>query len=100
MAEEREASQFSCCETFSPLDGMKRDNLAALAKKVSVARCPPAACCSRRATPTSAPSGWSAGMVELREGERTVAMIRGGTAEARNPLHPQLPRTRHRARRR
>jgi rhodanese-related sulfurtransferase len=33
-----------------------------------------------------------AGMVELREGERTVAMIRGGTAEARNPLAPNFPR--------
>ena len=31
-------------------------------------------------------------MVELREGERTVAMIRGGTPEARNPLLPRLPR--------
>ena len=31
-------------------------------------------------------------MLELREGDRTVAMIRGGTAEARNPLSPKLPR--------
>ncbi len=29
-------------------------------------------------------------MVELREGERTVAMIRGGTTDARNPLSPSL----------
>jgi rhodanese-related sulfurtransferase len=31
-------------------------------------------------------------MLELREGDRTVAMIRGGTPEARNQLSPQLPR--------
>ncbi len=31
-------------------------------------------------------------MLEIREAERTVAMIRGGTPEARNPLYPQLPR--------
>jgi len=32
------------------------------------------------------------GLVELREGDSTVAMIRGGTAEARNPLPASLPR--------
>ena len=31
-------------------------------------------------------------MVELREGEQTIAMIRGGTPEARNPLCPGTPR--------
>ncbi len=33
-----------------------------------------------------------AGMVELQESCRTVAMIRGGTPDARNPLSPQIPR--------
>src|SRR5713226_9130864 len=33
------------------------------------------------------------GMVEIREGDRTIAMIRGGTPEARNPLYPKTPRT-------
>jgi CRP-like cAMP-binding protein/rhodanese-related sulfurtransferase len=32
------------------------------------------------------------GLIELREGERTVAMIHAGTPEARNALSPQLPR--------
>ncbi|MBK7250311.1 MAG: hypothetical protein IPI06_05360 [Gammaproteobacteria bacterium] len=31
-------------------------------------------------------------MVEIREDERTVAMIKGGTPEARNPLCPGQPR--------
>jgi len=31
-------------------------------------------------------------MVELQEGGRTVAMIRGGTPDCRNPLSPQIPR--------
>ena len=35
MQEEREAS-VQLLKTFAPLDGLKRDNLAALAKKVSV----------------------------------------------------------------
>jgi CRP-like cAMP-binding protein len=32
-------------------------------------------------------------MVEIREGDRTIAMIRGGTPEARTPLFPQIPRS-------
>jgi CRP-like cAMP-binding protein/rhodanese-related sulfurtransferase len=32
------------------------------------------------------------GMLELREDERTIAIIRGGSAEARHPLSPRLPR--------
>ena len=39
MAEEREAS-VQLLKTFAPLDGLKRDNLAALAKKVSVRTMP------------------------------------------------------------
>jgi CRP-like cAMP-binding protein len=77
---------------LSPLDGMKKDNLAALARKVSITEL--------AATRTLFKEGdtghqcyWLiAGLLELREGERTVAMIRGGTAEARTPLSPKLPR--------
>src|SRR6185312_2693252 len=32
------------------------------------------------------------GMLEVSEAGRTVAMIRGGTREARTPLYPQIPR--------
>jgi rhodanese-related sulfurtransferase len=33
------------------------------------------------------------GMLEIREADRTIAMIRGGTPDARNPLYPKTPRT-------
>ena len=58
MAEEREAS-VQLLKTFAPLDGLKRDNLAALAKKVSVRTMSagPRAVQGRRHA-TSAPSGW------------------------------------------
>src|SRR5689334_13644737 len=39
MSEEREAS-VQILKAFAPLDGLKRDNLAALAKKVSVRTMP------------------------------------------------------------
>ncbi len=77
---------------LSPLDGMKKDNLAALARKVSITEL-----AANRTLFKEGDTGrqcyWLiAGMIELREGERTVAMIRGGTDEARNPLSPKLPR--------
>jgi CRP-like cAMP-binding protein len=77
---------------LSPLDGMKKDNLAALARKVSVTEL-----AANRTLFKEGDTGrqcyWLiAGLLELREGERTVAMIRGGTPEARNPLSPKLPR--------
>src|SRR5579862_1419965 len=77
---------------LSPLDGMKKDNLAALARKVSITEL-----AANRTLFKEGDTGrqcyWLiAGMIELREGERTVAMIRGGTPEARSPLAPKLPR--------
>src|SRR3981081_1642497 len=91
MQEEREASvQF--LKTFAPLDGFKRDNLAALAKKVSV-RTMSAGRVLFKEGDTDKRTVWLVGgMLEIREGEHTIAMIRGGTPEARNPLYPKAPR--------
>jgi CRP-like cAMP-binding protein len=91
MAEEREAS-VHLLKTLAPLDGLKRENLAALAKKVAV-RTMPAGRMLFKEGDTDKRTVWVIdGMVEIREGERTIAMIRGGTREARTPLHPELPR--------
>ena len=91
MAEEREAS-IQLLKRFVPLDSLKRDNLAALAKKVSV-RTMSAGRFLFREGDTEKRTVWVVeGMVELREGDRTVGMIRGGTLEARDPLAPLLPR--------
>ena len=51
-----------------------------------------AAFCSKKAIPTSAPSTWSTGQIELRADDRTVGIISAGTPEARAPLAPGLPR--------
>jgi len=91
MQEEREAS-VQLLKTFAPLDGLKRDNLAALAKKVSV-RTMSAGRNLFKEGDTDKRTIWLVGgMVEIREGDRTIAMIRGGTPEARNPLYPKTPR--------
>jgi CRP-like cAMP-binding protein len=92
MAEEREAS-VQLLKTFAPLDGLKRDNLAALAKKVSV-RTMNAGRVLFKEGDTDKRTVWLvAGMVEVREQDRTIAMIRGGTPEARNPLYAKTPRS-------
>ena len=92
MQEEREAS-VQLLKTFAPLDGLKRDNLAALAKKVSV-RTMSAGRMLFKEGDTDKRTIWLVGgMVEIREKDRTIAMIRGGTPDARNPLYPKTPRT-------
>ncbi len=91
MAEEREAS-VQVLKSFAPLDGLKRDNLAALAKKVSI-RTMSAGRLLFKEGDTDKRTVWLvSGMLEIKEGDRTVAMIRGGTPEARNPLYSQVPR--------
>jgi CRP-like cAMP-binding protein len=77
---------------LSPLDGMKKDNLAALARKVSIIELAANRTLFKEGDSARLCYWLIAGLIELREGERTVAMIRGGTAEARTPLAPKLPR--------
>jgi CRP-like cAMP-binding protein len=92
MTEEREAS-VQVLKTFAPLDGLKRENIAALAKKVSIRTMSAGRFLFKEGDTDKRKIWLVSGMVELREGERTIAMIRGGTADARNPLSPALPRT-------
>jgi CRP-like cAMP-binding protein len=91
MQEEREAS-VQLLKTFAPLDGLKRDNLAALAKKVSVRTMSAGRLLFKEGDSDKRTIWLVGGMVELQEGGRTIAMIRGGTADARNPIHPKTPR--------
>jgi CRP-like cAMP-binding protein len=77
---------------FSPLDGMKNDNLTALARKVAVSELPAGRTLFKEGDTGKRTIWLVSGMLELRERDRTVAMIRGGTPEARNPISQGLPR--------
>ena len=78
MTEEREAS-VQVLKTLAPLDGLKRENLAALAKKVSI-RTMSAGRYLFKEGETDRRTVWLiGGLVEIREGERTIGMIRGGS---------------------
>jgi CRP-like cAMP-binding protein len=91
MVEEREAS-VQLLKTLAPLDGLKRDNLAALAKKVSIRKLSAGRALFKEGDTDKRTIWLVGGMLEVSENGRTVAMIRGGTREARTPLYQQIPR--------
>jgi CRP-like cAMP-binding protein len=91
MVEEREAS-VQLLKTLAPLDGLKRDNLAALARKVSIRQMSTGRTLFKEGDTDKRTIWLVSGMLEVSENGRTIAMMRGGTREARAPLYPQLPR--------
>lgn len=79
--------------SLSPLEGMKKDNIAALARKVFLRTLSPGKPLFKEGERDKRTVWVVSGTVEIRESDRVVAMIRGGTPEARNPLCHQQPRT-------
>ena len=79
--------------SLSPLAGMKKDNIIALCNKVSIKKMSPGRQLFKEGDKDRKTMWVTAGLVELREGDRTVAMIRGGSSESLTPLGGmQLPR--------
>src|SRR5215470_8046695 len=91
MAEEQVAS-VQLLKMFAPLDAMKRENLAALAKKVSVKTLSAGRVLFSKGDSDKRTVWLVKGRVEATEDERVVGTVRSGTPEARNPLYPNLPR--------
>jgi CRP-like cAMP-binding protein len=77
---------------FSPLDGLKRETLAALARKTALEVLPKGRNLFREGTNDRRTVYLVRGEVELRSGDSTVAVIRADTVEARSPLAPIQPR--------
>src|SRR5215470_1369592 len=91
MAEEQVAS-VQLLKMFAPLDAMKRENLAALAKKVSVRTLTAGRVLFSQGDTDKRTVWLVSGVVEVDDGQHKVSTLRGGTPDARNPLHPHLPR--------
>jgi CRP-like cAMP-binding protein len=91
MSEEQSATA-QLLKSFAPMDGMKRENLVALAKKVSVKTLSPGRVLMTQGDSDKRTVWLVSGQLEAVDGNRKVATIRGGTAEAKNPLYPNLPR--------
>src|SRR5688572_1959062 len=91
MADAREVS-VELLRTLTPLEGMKRENLHALAKKVTVKQLTAGRTLFKEGDTDKRTIWIVSGLVELSEHGRTVGMIEGGSAEARAPLNQSMPR--------
>ena len=79
-------------KAFSPIDSLKKDNLAALVKKTKVRDAQPGEALFREGDAEKRTFYILSGTVELRESSQAGTKVRGGTEDARNPLSPKLPR--------
>lgn len=79
-------------KAFSPIDSLKKDNLAALVKKTKVRDAQPGEALFREGDAEKRTVYVLSGSVELREGAQPTGKVAGGTDDARNPLSPKLPR--------
>lgn len=77
---------------FAPLNGMKNENLHALARKVQITDMPANRLLFKEGD-TARRSYWLvSGSVELRSSDGQVKIIRGGTSDAQAALSSRLPR--------
>jgi CRP-like cAMP-binding protein len=78
--------------TFTPLDGLKKENLLALARKTALKELSQGRTLFREGDSDKRTYYLVRGEVELRHGEELVAVVRAGTVEARNALAPGATR--------
>ena len=77
---------------FSPLDGLKRDNLAALARKVQLRELSPGQVLFKEGDTEKRTFYIATGILELIDQGKVVGTVEGGTDLARNPVAPVFPR--------
>jgi CRP-like cAMP-binding protein len=82
----------SILTAFSPLDGLKAENLHALARKTQIRELDAGRALFKEGDTEKRTFYLVSGTVELRNEERVMTTIRSGTPEARPPLAPGLPR--------
>ena len=85
-------ADLSILRSFSPLDGLRRENLGALARKTTVRRLDAGRLLFKEGDTDKRTFYLVSGDVELRAGERTVGTLQGRTPDARNPIAPGQPR--------
>ncbi len=82
----------SVLKTFSPLDGLKAENLHALARKTQVRTLDAGRVLFKEGDTDKRTFYLVSGQVELRADDRTIGVIKARTPESRAPLAPGLPR--------
>jgi CRP-like cAMP-binding protein len=78
--------------SFSPLDGLKSENLHALARKTAMHSLTAGRTLFKEGDSDKRTYYVVSGVLELLHGTRPVLVIRGGSPEARNPVGPGNPR--------
>jgi CRP-like cAMP-binding protein len=79
-------------QRFTPLDGLKRENLTALAKKTELRKLANGKLLFREKDMEKLTFYLVAGTLELSNKEGSTRMLEGGTDETRAPVAPILPR--------
>jgi CRP-like cAMP-binding protein len=79
-------------KTFSPLDGLKAENLHALARKTQILELGAGRVLFKQGDTDKRTFYLVAGTVELRADDKLIGMVRAGSPEARAALAPGLPR--------
>jgi len=79
-------------KTFSPLDGLKAENLYALARKTQIKSLEAGRLLFKEGDSDKRTFYLVGGSLELRTEDRTIGTIRAGTPEARSALAPSVPR--------
>ena len=77
---------------FSPLDGLKRDNLAALARKVQIRELSPGQLLFKEGDTEKRTIYIVSGVLELSSGGKLAGKVEGGDEVARQPVAPVYPR--------
>lgn len=78
--------------SFSPLDGLKAENLNALSRKAALRELALDKALFKQGDNDKRTLYLISGMIELNQDGKTIAVIRAGTPEARNPIAPIMPR--------
>lgn len=84
--------ELSTLRTFSPLDGLKGENLRALARKTSLRQMGQGRLLFKEGDTDKRTFYLVSGVVELLAGGRVIGSVTGGTPDARHPVAPVLPR--------
>jgi len=79
-------------KSFSPLNGLKRDNLAALSRKVQLRELSPGQVLFKEGDTEKRTFYVASGILELLDQGKIVDTIEGGSEVARNPVAPVFPR--------
>ena len=77
---------------FSPLDGLKRDNLAALSRKVQLRELSPGQVLFKEGDTEKRTIYIVTGILELQDQGKVVGIVEGGSDFAKNPIAPVFPR--------